>query len=63
MRIGLQYPAATVGGDPVAMREFAQAAEELGYAHLTINDTHAGLAHFQQPDWWHRRVERNQPLR
>ena len=43
MKIGLQYPAATVGGDPVAMREFAQAAEELGYAHLTVNEHIVGV--------------------
>ena len=43
MRIGLQYPAATVGGDPVAMREFAQAAEELGYAHLTVFEHIVGV--------------------
>jgi probable F420-dependent oxidoreductase len=36
MKIGLQFPASTVGGDPIAMRDFAQAAEGLGYTHLTF---------------------------
>lgn len=35
MKIGLQFPAGTIGRDPVAIKEFAQAAEQLGYAHLT----------------------------
>jgi probable F420-dependent oxidoreductase len=35
LKIGLQFPAGTIGRDPVAIKEFAQAAEQLGYAHLT----------------------------
>jgi len=35
MKIGLQFPAGTIGRDSVAIKEFAQAAEQLGYAHLT----------------------------
>ena len=43
MKIGLQYPAATVGADPSEMREFAQAAEGLGYAHLTVFEHIVGV--------------------
>jgi len=36
MRLGVALPLvdAEVGGDPVAIREFAQAAEEIGYQNL-----------------------------
>jgi probable F420-dependent oxidoreductase len=35
MRYGLQFPAGTIGPDPTAIKEWAQTAESLGYAHLT----------------------------
>ena len=38
MRIGVAFPTTEIGTDPVAIRDFAQAAEELGYNHLTIID-------------------------
>ena len=30
MRIGVAFPTTEIGTDPVAIRDFAQAAEELG---------------------------------
>lgn len=36
MKIGLQFPSSTIGADPVAIRDFAQAAEGLGYNHLVV---------------------------
>ena len=38
MRIGAIFPQAEISPDPGAIREFAQAAEELGYSHLFIAD-------------------------
>ena len=35
MQYGLQFPAGTIGSDPSAIKEWAQTAEALGYAHLT----------------------------
>jgi len=38
MRIGVIYPHFEFGSDPAAIREYAQAAEELGYAHIGADD-------------------------
>jgi probable F420-dependent oxidoreductase len=35
MKYGLQFPAGTIGSNPTAIKEWARAAESLGYAHLT----------------------------
>lgn len=34
MRIGVVFPQTEIGNDPGAIREFAQAVEEMGYHHL-----------------------------
>ncbi|MBM3942821.1 MAG: LLM class F420-dependent oxidoreductase [SAR202 cluster bacterium] len=38
MQIGAIFPQTEIGADPGAIRDFAQAAEELGYSHLFIAD-------------------------
>ncbi|MCC6437474.1 MAG: TIGR03619 family F420-dependent LLM class oxidoreductase [Acidimicrobiales bacterium] len=38
MRIGVVFPSNEIGGDTGAVRAFAQAAEQLGYAHLEAFD-------------------------
>ncbi|HEX4009959.1 MAG TPA: LLM class F420-dependent oxidoreductase [Solirubrobacteraceae bacterium] len=38
MRIGVVFPQTELGGDPGAVRAFATAASELGYAHLAVFD-------------------------
>jgi probable F420-dependent oxidoreductase len=38
MRIGTIYPHFEFGSDPVAIRDYAQAAEGLGYAHIGADD-------------------------
>ena len=38
MQIGAIFPQTEIGSDPGAVREYAQAAEELGYSHLFIAD-------------------------
>jgi probable F420-dependent oxidoreductase len=38
MRIGVTFPQTELGGDPGAVRAYATAAEELGYAHLLAFD-------------------------
>ena len=38
MDIGAIFPQTEIGSDPGAIREYAQAAEELGYSHLFIAD-------------------------
>lgn len=38
MRIGVVFPQTEIGSDPVAIRDYAQAAEQLGYHHLLVYD-------------------------
>jgi probable F420-dependent oxidoreductase len=38
MKIGVSFPTTEIGNDPFVMRDFAQAAEDLGYEYLTAID-------------------------
>jgi probable F420-dependent oxidoreductase len=38
VQIGVVFPQTEIGNDPLAIRDFAQAAEGLGYAHLLVYD-------------------------
>ena len=38
MRYGVSYPNDTIGMDPAALRDFAQAAEDLGYEFINGSD-------------------------
>ena len=38
MQIGAIFPQTEIGSDPGAIKEYAQAAEGLGYSHLFIAD-------------------------
>lgn len=45
MRFGAVFPTTEIGNDPIVVRDFAQAAEELGYARLTAYDHVLGADH------------------
>jgi probable F420-dependent oxidoreductase len=45
MKIGCVFPTCEIGNDPVAVRDFAQAAEQLGYSHLITYDHVLGAVH------------------
>ena len=45
MRIGCTFPHEDIGNDPAAIRDFAQAAENLGYSHIMIYDHVLGAVH------------------
>jgi probable F420-dependent oxidoreductase len=45
MKIGCVFPTCEIGSDPVAVRDFAQAAEQLGYSHLITYDHVLGAVH------------------
>src|SRR5579864_3397066 len=51
MRIGVVFPQTEIGNDPIAIRDYAQAVEDLGYQHVLAYDhvLGAGLAH--RPNW------------
>ena len=38
MRVGVVFPQTEIGTDPVAIRDYVQAAEDLGYSHLIAYD-------------------------
>jgi probable F420-dependent oxidoreductase len=51
MRIGVTFPQNEITADPVAVREYAQAAEGLGYTHLLAYDHVVGADITNRPDW------------
>ncbi len=51
MRIGVVFPQTEIGSDPVAIRDYAQAVEELGYRHILVYDHVLGANTASRPDW------------
>ena len=45
MKLGAVFPTCEIGSDPIAIRDFAQAAESLGYTHLITYDHVLGAVH------------------
>jgi len=45
MRIGAVFPTCEIGTDPIAIRDWAQAAESLGYSHIICYDHVLGAEH------------------
>jgi probable F420-dependent oxidoreductase len=51
MQLGVIFPQTEIGADPKAIRDFAQAAEEMGYAHLIVFDHVLGADVSHYKDW------------
>jgi probable F420-dependent oxidoreductase len=51
MRFGVVFPQTEIGADPAAIRDYAQAAEELGYQHILAYDHVIGANPASRPDW------------
>lgn len=51
MRIGVVFPQTEIGPDPGAVRDYAQAAEGLGYSHLLVYDHVIGASTANRPNW------------
>ena len=51
MKIGAVFPQTEIGADAGAVREFAQAAEALGYSHLLAYDHVLGASTANRPDF------------
>ena len=51
MRIGVVFPQTEIGADPAAVRDYAQAAEALGYRHLLVYDHLLGANAGSRPGW------------
>jgi probable F420-dependent oxidoreductase len=51
MRVGVVFPQTELGGDPGAVRAFATAASELGYAHIAVFDHVVGADPAMHQGW------------
>src|SRR5207302_4876583 len=51
MQIGVTFPQTEIGADPVAIRDYAQAVEGLGYKHLVVFDHVLGADPTHRPGW------------
>jgi probable F420-dependent oxidoreductase len=54
MRLGVMMPLTDIGGEAGVVREFAQAAEEIGYTNLGLPDHVLGVNVASRPDWGDR---------
>jgi probable F420-dependent oxidoreductase len=52
VRVGVVYPHQEIGDDPGRIAAFAQAAEDLGYAHIVAYDHVVGAHPEGRPAWW-----------
>ena len=51
MQLGAIFPQTEIGADPVAVRDFAQAAEGMGYEHLLVFDHVLGADASKRESW------------
>ena len=51
MRIGVTFPQTEIGNDPIAIRDYAQTVEGLGYHHLLVYDHVLGADITNRPGW------------
>ena len=51
MRIGVVFPQTEFGNDPIALRDYAQAVEGLGYRHILAYDHVLGASLRNRPGW------------
>jgi probable F420-dependent oxidoreductase len=61
MELGIVFPQSEIGNDPLAIRDFAQAAEELGFSHLLIYD-HVLGADPDRPGGWDGPYDKDVPF-
>src|SRR5215211_224773 len=51
MQVGVTFPRSEIGADPIAIRDYAQAAEDLGYEHLLAYDHVLGADPTNREGW------------
>lgn len=51
MKVGVIFPQTEIGTDPLVVRDYAQAAEELGYTHILAYDHVIGANPASRPGW------------
>ena len=51
MKLGISLPGTDLGPDPLALRDFTQLSEELGYDHLAVYENALNINPASLPDW------------
>jgi probable F420-dependent oxidoreductase len=51
MRVGVVFPQTEISADPTAVKDYAQASDDLGFAHLLAYDHVLGANPASRPDW------------
>lgn len=51
MQLGVTFPQTEIGADPVAIRDYAQTVEGLGYKHIVVFDHVLGADPTNRPGW------------
>ncbi len=51
MQLGVSFPQTEIGSDPIAVRDFAQAAESLGYEDLRVLEHVLGADPSKRESW------------
>jgi probable F420-dependent oxidoreductase len=51
MQIGVTFPQNEIGADPAVIRDYAQAAEGMGYSHVVVFDHVLGADSTHRPGW------------
>jgi probable F420-dependent oxidoreductase len=51
MEFGVTFPQTEIGNDPIAIRDYAQAVEGMGYRYLLAYDHVLGASRTTRPDW------------
>jgi len=51
MQLGTVFPQLDIGTDPIGLRDYAQAAEALGYSHILAFDHVVGINPASRPGW------------
>ena len=59
MKLGVTLPLIDVGGEPDTARQFAQAAEKLGYDHLALPDHVLGVNAANRPEYKNRNTSKD----
>ena len=49
MNVGVVFPQTEIGSDPIAVRDYAQAAESMGFSHLLAFDHVVGANAASRP--------------
>ncbi len=59
IKLGILAPFGDIGGDPHTVKDFAQAAEEMGYDDLAVPDHVLGVNAASRPDWGARNTSKD----